>query len=175
MPIYALGDWAPELPADGDYWIAPTAAVIGRVRLKPGASVWWGAVLRGDNEWIEIGEETNIQDNSVLHTDIGAPLAVGRGCTIGHKVILHGCSVGDNALIGMGSTVLNNARIGSNVLIGANALVTENAEIPDGALAVGAPAKVRRELDAAAIDGLRESAAGYAANWRRYHRELRPL
>jgi carbonic anhydrase/acetyltransferase-like protein (isoleucine patch superfamily) len=175
MPIYALGDWTPELPADGDYWIAPTAVVIGRVRLKPGASVWWGAVLRGDNEWIEIGEETNVQDNSVLHTDIGAPLTVGRGCTIGHMVILHGCSVGDNALIGMGSTVLNNARIGSNVLIGANALVTENTEVPDGSLAVGAPAKVRRELDAAAIGGLRESAAGYAANWRRYHRELRPL
>lgn len=175
MPIYALGDWTPELPADGDYWIAPTAVVIGRVRLKPGASVWWGAVLRGDNDWLEIGEETNVQDHSVLHTDPGLPLTVGRGCTIGHRVILHGCSVGDNCLIGMGSTVLNRARIGSNVLIGANALVTESAEVPDGSLAVGAPAKVRRELDAAAIDGLRESAAGYAANWRRYHRELRPL
>jgi len=175
MPIYALGGVVPELPADGDYWMAPTAVVIGRVRLQPGASVWWGAVLRGDCEWIEIGEDTNIQDNSVLHTDVGVPLSVGRGSTIGHKVILHGCTIGDNCLIGMGSTVLNHARIGSNVLIGANALVTENAAVPDGCLAVGAPAKVRRELDAEAIDGLRRSAAGYAANWRRYHRELRAL
>jgi len=172
VPLYALGDATPELPAEGSYWIAPTAVLIGRVRLKPGASVWWGAVLRGDNEWIEIGEESNVQDNCVLHTDMGAPLTVGRGCTIGHKVILHGCTVGDNTLVGMASTVLNHARIGNDCLIGANALVTENADVPDGSLAVGAPAKVRRELDAAAIEGLRASARRYVENGQRFAREL---
>ena len=175
MPLYAFEDVRPDLPEDGDYWIAPTAVLIGRVRLKPGASVWWGAVLRGDNEWIEIGERSNVQDNCVMHTDIGSPLTVGADCTIGHNVILHGCTISDNTLIGMGSTILNGTRVGRNCLVGANALLPEGREIADNSLVVGAPGKVIRRIDAAGEEGLRASAAGYVANWRRYRSALEDL
>ena len=159
MTIYTLGDRHPDV--EGSAWVAPDAAVIGSVHLGPRASVWFGAVLRGDTEPIVVGEGSNVQDNAVLHTDAGFPLTIGRDCTIGHKAILHGCTIGDETLIGMGATVLNGARIGRNCLIGAGALVTEGKEIPDGSLVMGMPARIVRDLDAAAIAGLRASALGY--------------
>jgi carbonic anhydrase/acetyltransferase-like protein (isoleucine patch superfamily) len=162
MAVFALGGVAPEI-ADG-VWIAESAVVLGRVRLRPGASVWFGAVIRGDNEWIEIGEGSNVQDGAVLHTDPGLPLTVGRDCTIGHQAILHGCTIADETLIGMGAAVLNGARIGASCLIGAKALVTENKIFEDGQLIVGAPAKAVRALDAEARRGLAASAERYRAN-----------
>src|ERR1700761_5258339 len=125
MPIYALGDRKPELPAEGEYWIAPDAVLIGRVRLLPGASIWFGAVLRGDNDWITIGPDSNVQDHSIIHADPGLPVTIGRGVTIGHRVTVHSASVGDNALIGMGAVLLNGSVVGNNCLVGAGALVTE--------------------------------------------------
>ncbi len=172
MPLYALDGVKPELPADGHYWIAPGARVIGRVRLGVDASVWFGVVLRGDNEEIYIGPGSNVQDNSVLHTDPGFPVSIGENCTIGHRAILHGCTIGDNSLIGMGATLLNGARIGANCLVGANALVTEGKSFPDNSLIVGSPAKVLRELDQDAIAHLTESAVRYVANWRRFAKGL---
>jgi carbonic anhydrase/acetyltransferase-like protein (isoleucine patch superfamily) len=172
MAIYALDGIAPDLPPDGDYWIAPTAAVIGRIKLDRHASVWFGAVLRGDNELIHIGEGTNVQDGCVCHTDTGAPLKVGRNCTIGHKAILHSCMIGDNSLIGMGATVLNNARIGRNCLIGANALIPQGKEIPDNSLVIGAPGKIVRSIDEEGARMLAESAAHYVRNWQRFARGL---
>ena len=175
MAIYELDGQGPELPANGNYFIADTADVIGKVRLLDSASVWFGAVLRGDNEWIDVGEGSNVQDGAVLHTDMGAPLTIGANCTIGHKAILHGCTIGDNSLIGMGATVLNHVRIGRNCLIGANALIAEGKEIPDNSLVVGAPGKIIRQLDEAAAAGLTRSAEGYMRNWKRYAAGLRPL
>lgn len=175
MAVFALDGIAPEFPPEGQYWVAPDAAVIGKVRLSPMASIWFGAVLRGDNEWIAIGEGSNVQDGAVLHTDPGLDLVVGRNCTIGHKAILHGCVIGDNTLIGMGAVILNRARIGRNCLIGANALVTEGKVIPDNSLVMGQPAKVVRELDAEAVAGLARSAENYVRNWQRYARGLTPL
>ncbi len=175
MPLYALGDFRPELPEDGRYWIAPDAQVIGRVRLAANASIWFGAILRGDNELIDLGEDSNIQDGCVCHTDIGKPLVVGRGCTIGHRAILHGCMIGDNSLIGMGATVLNGAVIGANSLVGANALVTEGKVFPDNALIIGAPARVIRPLTDEEIARNRRSAAGYVANGQRFSAQLRAL
>ena len=168
MPLYALDEIAPELPPAGHFWVAPTAVVIGRVRLGEAASVWWNAVLRGDNELIDVGARSNVQDGAVLHTDMGFPLVIGEGCTIGHRAILHGCMIGANSLVGMGATILNGARTGANSLVGANALVTEGKTFPDGSLIVGAPARVVRPLDEAAIAGLTRSADGYVANWRRF-------
>lgn len=168
MVCYALDGISPELPGVGRYWIAPDAAVIGRVKLENQASVWFGAVIRGDNESILIGENSNVQDGCVLHTDKGSPLAIGRNCTIGHKAMLHGCTIGDNSLIGMGATILNNAVIGRNCLIGANALVAEGKIIPDNSLVIGMPGKVVRELDAETIANLPKSAAGYVRNWKRF-------
>ena len=173
--IYKLYENKPEFPDNADYWVAPDANVIGKVRLMEGASVWFGATLRGDNEWIDIGAGSNVQENSVLHTDIGFPLTIGRNCTIGHKAILHGCIIGDNSLIGMGATVLNGAKIGKNCLIGAGALITENKVIPDGSLVMGVPGKVVRELDAQAIQQLTASAKHYAENAARFRRDLKPL
>ncbi|XWN34211.1 MAG: gamma carbonic anhydrase family protein [Devosia sp.] len=170
MPIYALDGEAPEIPTDGSVYIAPTAVIIGRVRLLPNASVWWGAVLRGDNEWIEVGEGANIQDNAVCHTDIGAPLTVGAGATIGHSVILHGCTIGKNALIGMGSSILNHAVVGEGALVGANALVAEGKTVEAGMLAVGAPAKVRRPLTEAETARILKGSADYVAKGVRYGR-----
>lgn len=146
MTIYALDGAAPELPGSGDFWIAPDANVIGQVRLGEGASVWFGCTLRGDNEPIEVGEGTNIQENCVLHTDPGFPLTIGPRCTVGHKAMLHGCSIGEGTLIGMGATVLNGAKIGRGCIVGAGALVPEGREVPDGSLVMGMPAKVVREI-----------------------------
>lgn len=166
MTIYTLDGASPRINADT--WIAPDANVIGKVVLEAGASVWFGATLRGDNEEILIGAGSNVQENTVMHTDMGYPLVVGPGCTIGHRAMLHGCIIGENSLIGMGATVLNGARIGRDCLIGAGALVTEGKEIPDGSLVMGAPGRVVRQLDAAAIAGLRASALHYQENMRRF-------
>ena len=144
MAIYELDGQAPELPADGNYFIADTATVIGKVRLKTSASVWFGAVLRGDQEWIELGQRSQIQDNCTLHTDPGFPIVIADNCVIGHNVVLHGCSIGANRLIGMGAVVLNGARIGRNCLVGAGAVVTEGKEFPDNSLIVGSPARAMR-------------------------------
>lgn len=171
--IYALDDLVPDLAPD--CWVAPDANVIGRVRIGAGASVWFGATLRGDNEWIELGAGSNIQESSVLHTDMGYPLTIGRDCTIGHNVILHGCTIGDESLIGMGATILNGARIGRNCLIGAGALITEGKEIPDGSLVMGSPGRVVRMLDPSAIEKLKRSAQGYRENARRFATGLRAL
>lgn len=166
--IYTLDGISPELPGEGQYWIAPTADVMGRVRLLANASVWFGAVLRGDNEWITIGEGSNVQDGCVLHTDMGAPLIIGRNCTVGHKAILHGCEIGDNSLVGMGAIVLNHVKIGRNCLIGAGALIPEGKVIPDNSLVVGQPGKIIRTLDEAAAAKLTASAEGYQRNWQRF-------
>jgi carbonic anhydrase/acetyltransferase-like protein (isoleucine patch superfamily) len=175
MTILALDGISPELPDAGRYWIALTASVIGRVRLKPNASVWFGAVLRGDNEWIEIGENSNVQDGCVLHTDMGSPLTVGRNCTIGHQAVLHGCTVGDNSLVGIGAVILNNARIGRNCLIGAQALIPEGKIIPDNSLVMGAPGKVVRELTDAEIARLRAGAESYVERAAAFRTELRRI
>lgn len=171
--IYSLGDLVPDI--DPDTWVAPNAAVIGLVRLKAGASVWFAATLRGDTEWIEIGEGSNVQEASTLHTDIGYPLTIGANCTIGHNVILHGCTIGDGSLIGMGATVLNGARIGRDCLIGAGALITEGKEIPDGSLVMGAPGKVIRALSDEQRASVRYGAEHYQENMRRFRDGLTPL
>jgi carbonic anhydrase/acetyltransferase-like protein (isoleucine patch superfamily) len=170
--IYALDGIAPDI--DPTAWIAPQAVLIGKVVIEAGANIWFGAMIRGDNEEIRIGAGSNVQENSVLHTDMGYPLVIGANCTIGHKAMLHGCTIGDGSLIGMGATILNGAKIGRGCLIGACALVTEGKEIPDGSLVMGAPGKVVRGLDAAAQDRLLLSAAGYRANARRFAAGLRP-
>ena len=175
MPIYALGDLRPTLPGTGQFWVAPDASVIGQVILHKDVGIWFGVVLRGDNEPIEIGEGSNVQENVMMHTDPGYPLKVGRHFTIGHHAVLHGCTVGDNSLVGMGATVLNGAKIGANCLVGANALVTEGKEFPDGSLIVGSPAKAVRTLDAKAIEQLPKQAAHYVARWRRFAVELSRL
>ncbi|MAZ31935.1 MAG: gamma carbonic anhydrase family protein [Thalassospira sp.] len=175
MTIYSLDDQRPTLPKEGTFWIAPGAHVIGRVVLAQNASVWFGAVLRGDNEVLEIGEGTNIQEHAMVHSDPGYPVSIGRHVTVGHRAIVHGCTIGDNALIGMGATVLNGAQIGRNCLIGAGALVTEGKEIPDGSLVMGAPGKIVRALDEAAIEGLETSAQTYIRNWKRFIHQLQEI
>ncbi|SFI78212.1 gamma carbonic anhydrase family protein [Celeribacter neptunius] len=175
MTLYALDGHAPVLPENGDYWVAEDANVIGKVVLEEAASIWFGVTIRGDNETIYVGAGTNIQENSVLHTDIGYPLSIGAGCTIGHKAMLHGCSIGENSLIGMGATVLNGAKIGKNCLIGACALITEGKEIPDGSLVMGSPGKVVRQLTETQIQGLRASALHYQQNARRYRDGLEKI
>ncbi len=172
MAIYELDGETPELPADGRWWIAENATVIGRVRLRTDASVWFGSVLRGDNEWIELGERSQIQDNATLHTDPGFPIVIGRECVIGHNVILHGAMVGDNSLIGMGAIVLNGAKVGKNSLVGAGALITEGKEFPDNSLIVGAPARVIRTLDEKAAGMIRSAADIYVKRWQRYAKNL---
>ena len=175
MPIYELDGQAPELPEPGRFWVAPDAHVIGRVRLGADVGVWFGAVLRGDGEPLEVGERTNIQEGAMLHADPGFPLTIGPDVTVGHHAILHGCTVGAGALIGMGATVLNGARIGAGCIVGANALVTEGKEFPDNSLIVGAPAKAVRTLDGAAAEKLRASALHYVANWRRFAAGLKRI
>lgn len=172
MPLYRLDGQAPELPGEGQYYVAETAVLIGRVRLKAEASVWFGAVLRGDNEWIELGERSQIQDNATLHTDPGFPLTIGRECVIGHNVILHGCTVGDNSLIGMGAIMLNGAKIGNNSLVGAGSVVTEGKSFPDNSLIVGAPARVIRTLDEKAASMIRAGADIYVRRWKHYRERL---
>ncbi|MGE7370912.1 gamma carbonic anhydrase family protein [Neorhizobium sp. NPDC001467] len=175
MPLYALGDFTPDTPAANRYWVAPDAHVIGKVALGEDVGIWFGAVLRGDNELISVGARTNVQEGAMLHTDMGYPATIGEGCTIGHHAIIHGCTIGNNSLIGMGATILNGARIGNNCLVGANALVTEGKEFPDGSLIVGSPARAVRALDADAIAKLTVSADNYVKNWQRFAAQLRPL
>jgi carbonic anhydrase/acetyltransferase-like protein (isoleucine patch superfamily) len=171
--IYALDDRVPRIAPDA--WVAPDANVIGSVTLGAGASVWFGATLRGDNDPLTVGDRSNIQEASVLHTDIGYPLTIGTDCTIGHRAMLHGCTIGDGTLIGMGATVLNGARIGKGCLIGACALITEGKEIPDFSLVMGSPGKVVRTLDEAARQRILMSAAAYVANAARFRAGLRAL
>jgi carbonic anhydrase/acetyltransferase-like protein (isoleucine patch superfamily) len=173
--IYELDGQKPDLPEQGRYWVAPSAAVIGRVRLKADCSIWFGAVLRGDNEWIELGERSQIQDNAMLHTDPGFPITIGPGCVIGHNVILHGCIIGAHTLIGMGAIVLNGARVGANSLVGAGALITEGKSFPEKSLIVGAPARAIRTLDEAAAVGIAAGAEFYVGNFKRYAKGLKPI
>ena len=175
MPLYALGNDAPQVPPEDDYWLAPDAHVVGKVRLGAGVGIWFGAVLRGDNELIAIGSGTNIQEGTMIHTDMGYPATIGENCTIGHHAILHGCTIGDNSLVGMGATILNGARIGNNCLVGANTLVTEGKEFPDNSLILGSPARVVRTLDEKAMAKIRTSSASYVDNWKRFRRDMRPL
>lgn len=172
--MYALGERRPVLEGDG-HFVAPNATVIGSVALGDAASVWFNAVLRGDNDWLRIGTRSNVQDGSVLHTDPGLELVIGDGVTIGHRVMLHGCTVGDNALIGIGSTVLNRARIGANSIVGAHALVTEGKEFPAGSLILGAPARVSRELTDDEIAMISKSADIYVENARRFSTSFESL
>ena len=173
MPIYALADADLEVEDPDAYWVAPSAVLIGRVVLKRNASVWFGAVLRGDNDPIVIGENSNVQDLSVLHTDSGAPLTIGNNVTIGHHVMLHGCTIEDESLIGIKSTVLNHARIGTHCLVGAHALVTERKEFEPGNLITGAPARVARALEEHQKQVIKLSALHYVENWQRYKRDMR--
>jgi carbonic anhydrase/acetyltransferase-like protein (isoleucine patch superfamily) len=175
MPLYSLDEVSPETPGEGRFWVAPDAHVIGKVRLGLNVGVWFGAVLRGDNEWIDIGEGTNIQEHAMAHTDMGSPLVVGKHCTIGHRAILHGCAIGDHSLVGMGATVLNNARIGNYCLVGAGALVTEGKVFPDRSLIVGSPAKAIRTLDQAAIDAIARGVENYVQNWKRHASGMKRL
>ncbi len=170
--IYTLDDREPEFRGE-DYWVADNATLIGSVILLNNASVWFNAVIRGDNDTITVGENSNVQDGSVLHTDGGIPLTIGSNVTIGHKVMLHGCDIGDNSLIGINSVILNGARIGKNCLIGANALIPENKEIPDGSLVMGSPGKVVRQLSEQQITGLKMSALHYVENFKRYKAGLK--
>jgi carbonic anhydrase/acetyltransferase-like protein (isoleucine patch superfamily) len=174
MNVYDLGDKKPQLPPEGEYWIAPNAIVVGDVILKKNVSIWFGAVVRGDNDPITIDEDANVQDGSVLHSDDGIPLTIGKGVTIGHKAMVHSCTVGDYSLIGIGSVILAHAKIGNNCIVGANSLVPEGKEYPDGTLILGSPAKVVRDLTPEQMAFLPVSAAHYVANWQRYVRDLRP-
>lgn len=169
--IYTLGDRTPVLEGE-HHFIAAGARIIGNVRLKSEVSIWFNCVLRGDNDWIEVGERSNVQDGSVLHTDPGYPLTIGRGVTIGHKVMLHGCTIDANSLVGIGSTVLNGAVIGSNCIVGANSLITENKIFPDGSLILGSPARAMRELSDEEIASIALSADHYVANAKRYQEDL---
>ena len=175
MPIYTLDGEGPEFPADGRYYVADTAVVIGRVRLGSEASVWFGSVLRGDNEWINLGARSNVQDSCTFHTDMGFPLTIGSDCTIGHNVVLHGCTIGDNSLIGMGAILLNGAKIGRSCLVGAGALVTEGKEFPDHSLIVGSPARAIRTLDADAALRNTGAAAWYVQRWQQYRKGLQRI
>ncbi len=171
--IYKLGDHHPHLQGDG-HFIAPSATISGNVTLKQGASLWLNAVLRGDNDLIEIGMNSNIQDGAVLHTDPGIELIVGDNVTVGHQVMLHGCTIGDNSLIGIGSTLLNRSRIGSNCIVGAHSLITEGKEFPDGVLILGSPAKLVRDLEAPELEFLKTAAEVYVKNSQRFLDELNP-
>jgi carbonic anhydrase/acetyltransferase-like protein (isoleucine patch superfamily) len=173
MPLYSIDDIAPELPPGGDWWVAPNASLIGRVRLLKNASVWFGAVLRGDNDWIVVGENSNVQDNSVIHTDPGQPVTIGSNVTVGHRVILHSTTVGDNSLIGMGATLLNRSRIGRNCIVGANTLISEGKDIPDNSLVIGAPGRVVRQLNEQQLAMLKISAEVYVRNYKRFRDNLK--
>jgi carbonic anhydrase/acetyltransferase-like protein (isoleucine patch superfamily) len=175
MPVYAIDGKAPEFEDADTNWIAPDATLIGNIRIGRNVGFWFGVVIRGDGELITIGADTNVQEHTIMHTDPGFPLTIGKGCTIGHRALLHGCTVGDNSLIGMGAVVLNGARIGNNSLVGAGALVTENKVFPDKSLIVGSPAKVIRTLDEAAVERLRVSAAHYVANAKRFKAKLKAV
>ncbi len=175
MAIYELDGQAPEFPADGNYFIADTATVIGKVRLLTSASVWFGAVLRGDNEWIEIGEGSNVQDNSTCHTDPGFPLMIGKNCTVGHNVILHGCTIEDGALVGMGSIVMNGAKIGRGSVVGAGSVITEGKQFPEFSLIIGAPARVIRTLEPDQVEKMGGAARSYMRNGPRFKKGLKKI
>jgi carbonic anhydrase/acetyltransferase-like protein (isoleucine patch superfamily) len=175
MAIFELDGQAPELPGEGEYWIADNATVIGRVRMKKDTSIWFGAVLRGDNEWIELGERSQIQDNATLHTDPGFPMVIGSNCVIGHNVILHGCTIGDNSLVGMGAIMLNGSKIGKNCLVGAGAVVTEGKEFPDNSLIVGSPARVIRSIDDKLSAMIRGGADVYVKRSKQYAKGLKKV
>lgn len=175
MAIYEIDGNRPTLPSSGDYWVAENAQVMGNVILKENASVWYGSVLRGDNDPITIGENSNIQDGSVLHTDKGCPLAVGNNVTVGHMVMLHGCTISDETLIGIGSTILNNAKIGKNCIIGAHSLIPEGKEIPDNSLVMGSPGKVVRDITPHQIQMIKSSALHYVENWKRHRASLQRI
>ena len=175
MPVYELDGQSPDLPAEGRYYIADTAVVIGRVRLRSEASIWFGSVLRGDNEWIEVGERSNIQESCTLHTDMGFPMTIGADCTIGHNVVLHGCTIAEGSLIGMGAVVLNGAKIGPRSLVGAGALVTEGKEFPPNSLIVGSPARAIRTLDEKAAKSVSFAAEWYVKRWNQYSKGLKRI
>ncbi|MGX9146012.1 gamma carbonic anhydrase family protein [Mesorhizobium sp. 128a] len=175
MPTYAIDGKAPRFEEADSNWIAADATLIGDIEVGRNAGFWFGVVIRGDNEAIVIGADSNVQEHTVMHTDPGFPLTIGQGCTIGHRALLHGCTIGDNSLIGMGAIVLNGARIGKNSLVGAGALVTEGKEFPDNSLIVGSPARVIRTLDDAAVARLRASAAHYVANGKRFKAGLKKV
>ena len=173
MSIYPLGELSPKI--DPDSWIAPNATVIGEVEIAKGASIWWSCTLRGDTDLLSVGENSNIQDNSVLHTDAGIELVIGENVTVGHQCMLHGCSIGDGSLIGIGAIVLNRARIGRHCVVGAGALVTEGKEFPDYAMILGSPAKAVRQLSPEEIEGLRRSAKHYVDNAKRFAKGLKRI
>src|SRR5258708_37836341 len=175
MAIYELDGQAADLSSDQRYWIAETAVVIGRVRVKQDASIWFGSVLRGDNEWIEVGERSNIQESCTLHTDMGFPMVIGADCTLGHNVVLHGCTIAPGSLIGMGAIVLNGARIGKNSLVGAGALVTEGKEFPDNSLIVGSPARAINTLESKAAQSVSLASAWEVQRWNQYTKALKPV
>ncbi|MBZ9808190.1 gamma carbonic anhydrase family protein [Mesorhizobium sp. BR1-1-9] len=175
MPLYAIDGSEPSFADADSNWIAPDATLIGDISIGRNAGFWFGVVIRGDNEPVVIGADTNVQEHTVMHTDPGFPLTIGEGCTIGHRAMLHGCTIGDNSLVGMGAIVLNGARIGKNSLVGAGALVTEGKEFPDNSLIVGSPAKAIRVLDETAIARLRASAAHYVANGKRFKAALKKV
>ncbi|HEX2446914.1 MAG TPA: gamma carbonic anhydrase family protein [Methyloceanibacter sp.] len=175
MAVYSLDGTSPEFPTDGLYWVAETASVVGKVRLHSDVSIWYGSVLRGDNEWIEIGARSQIQDNCTLHTDPGFPLTIGSDCVIGHNVVLHGCSIGDASLVGMGAIVLNGAKIGANSLVGAGALITEGKEFPDNSVILGVPAKAVRASDEKVRAMIARAADVYVKRWKRYAAGLKRI
>ena len=175
MAIYEIDGQGPDLPSDGNYFIADTATVIGKVRLKSAASVWFGAVLRVDNEWIELGEGSNIQDNSTCHTDPGFPLIIGKNCTAGHNVVLHGCTLEDDTLVGMGSIVMNGARIGRGSVVGAGSVITEGKQFPEYSLIIGSPARVIRTLDPAQVAKMGSAAKFYVANGARFKKGMKKI
>ena len=174
MALYTLDGHAPELHPDGA-WVAPSASVIGKVKLEKNASVWFGAVLRGDNELITIGEDSNVQDGTVMHTDMGFPLVLGQGVTVGHNAMLHGCSVGDYSLVGIGATILNGAKIGRHCIIGAHALIAEGKEIPDGSVVMGSPGKVVKPIAEGVDVMLKASADHYVDNAKRFAAGLKEI
>jgi carbonic anhydrase/acetyltransferase-like protein (isoleucine patch superfamily) len=175
MPLFSLGGEQPDMAPSNSCYVAETAIVIGKVRIKVGASIWFGAVLRGDNEWIEIGERTNIQDSCTLHTDPGFPLTIGSGCTVGHNAILHGCSIGKNTLIGMGAIVMNGAKVGDNCVVGAGTLVGEGKVVADNSVVVGSPARKIRDVDEATIKLNEWAAEIYFNRWQEYAATLQRL
>ena len=175
MALYELNGVKPVTPESGNYWVAGNATVLGRVILRENASIWFNCVLRGDNDPIEIGENTNIQDGCVLHTDQGVPLTIGKDVTVGHMVMLHGCTIADETLIGIGSTILNRAKIGKNCIIGAHALIPEGKEIPDNSLVMGAPGRVVKEITPEQVQVIKGSAQVYVENWKRFSQGLKPV
>lgn len=175
MTNYSLGEFSPTFPQSQNYWVAPNATLIGRCELHENASIWFNVTMRGDNEPIIVGENSNVQDGSVLHTDMGAPLTIGKNVTIGHMAMLHGCTIGDNSLVGIGAVILNHAKIGKNCIIGAKALIPEGKEIPDNSLVVGAPGKIIRQIDEKTEQFLTASALHYVENWKRYKAQLSPI